>query len=278
VLTTRSFSINLPSWLDPSRLWNDLKQWATNAGNWVASGVGGRTPPLSNCGQPAPGWFTYEKLGDMVHTCSIDNSGRGEIQIKSNRGITLEVHVPGRPEYVWVEDEADWMRRLYSLGSDANQLVLLAPGQRMTVGYARPGDAFTGEFTIVADSWRAFVDDAIRAAIDLVPGHVLAGRPGTLVAATWGKCGVELHASAAQQSIDEKTVGAFIGCMFCLTTPQRRFRLSSSLAATEVRLRARRPGEAVLGAGEADRPVAARPGDRGSRHRRLAPIAAEERQ
>jgi hypothetical protein len=214
VYRTRSFSLNVPSWLNPKRWASNLKQWAKNAANWVASGLGGRTPALTNCGEPAPDWFGYEKASDMVHVCSITNGGRAEIQLKSNRGMTLEVQVPGSPSYVWVEDQPFPLRKWVGgkLGHDPDALVLLGPGQRMTIGYDRPVNGFTGDFTVASDTWRAFLDDGLRAAVDAVAGAAL---PSTaLLLYTWGQCGANAQASITGKWVDPPGVKAFIGCMF----------------------------------------------------------------
>ena len=210
VVKTKEFSFNIPTWLDPKQWLSDVQQWAADAGNWVASGLGGRTAPLTNCGAPAPSWFSYDKASDMVHVCSIDNDGRAEIQLKSNRGITVEVHVPGNPAYVWVEDQPWWLRSV--LNWNPNQLVLLGPGQRMTVGYDRPSDAFSGNFDIADDTWRAFLDDALRAMINQIAGDSLSA--GWLVTYAWGQCATGAQASLTGKWVDSPGVVSFVGCMF----------------------------------------------------------------
>ncbi len=211
VVETRSFSINLPSWFNPGAWLNQLKSWAQSAGNVAASLFFGRTPPLSNCGAAAPSWFSAEKLSDMVHTCTIDNAGRGEVQLKSNRGITLEVTVPGSPAYIWVEGQPDWLRRAMGrAGIDPNRTVLLRPGARMTVGYARPASTSSGEFRVAADSGLALADTTLRVLLrDVLPGNLLRNEEELLLLVAWADCG--------EQFVNERNivaaVGKFAGCM-----------------------------------------------------------------
>lgn len=232
ILSTRTFSINLPSWLSPSRLWNDLTQWAKNAGNWVASGVGGRTAPLTCSG--APDWFRWQKRSDLVHVCGITNAGRGEIQIKSNRGITLDVRIPGDPAYVWVEDQP-WSIRRLAPWLDPNHRVLLGPGETMTVGYNRPGGSLDGDFSITGSSLAAFVDDGARAMLDFVAGRAFGKDSGPLLMYTWAQCGVgiNLNISSVASADPAPSVGAFVGCMLqnlpALDDPQQAILLAQRL-------------------------------------------------
>lgn len=209
VVRTKTFSGNFPSWLNPQQWRSNLEQWARNAGQWVASGVAGRTPSLGNCEPPKPAWFSFEKRSDMVHVCAIDNKGRAEIQLKSNRGITVEVNVPGNPTYVWVENQPWELRK--RLPWDANRIVLLGPGQRMTVGYDRPPTAQGAEFKLSGSTPRAFADDAARALFDLVADRTLSVE--ALMLYTWAQCGANLQRSLTGATSDPpRSIGAFVGC------------------------------------------------------------------
>jgi hypothetical protein len=213
ILRTKQFSINLPSWL--VQWGRDLKQWARDLGQWIASGVGGRTPPLT-CGNGAPNWFSYEKRSDLVHTCTINNAGRAEIQLKSNRGITEDVQIPGSPAYVWVEDQPAALRRmLRNVGFDSDHRVLLGAGQRMTVGYTQSSTPFDGSFVIADDTAAAFVDDLLREALDKLVGAVLDRRhQGLLLIYTEAQCGARLHLSLSDSLLDPaKNAGQMLGCM-----------------------------------------------------------------
>jgi hypothetical protein len=213
VLRTRKFSINLPGFL--AQFISDVKQWGKDLGSWVASGVGGRTPALT-CGDAAPGWFSYNKRSDLVHTCSITNDGRAEIQLKSNRGITEDIRVPGNPDYIWVEDQPAPLRGLLTkVGFDANHEVLLPAGARMTVGYRRPATDESGSFIIADDTGPAFLDDMLRAAVDKVFGAVLdKHHQGLLLIYTEAQCAANLHLSVSDGLLDPaKNAGQMLGCM-----------------------------------------------------------------
>ena len=85
-----------PGWVDPTALWRFL-------GQKIASGIGGDR----GAGLPegSPKWFHLNpKHSDLVHGCATTSKNEGaevaEVQIKSNRGVSLEVTVPGDPAYV----------------------------------------------------------------------------------------------------------------------------------------------------------------------------------
>jgi hypothetical protein len=213
IVRTRTFSVNLPSWVVH---WaQNVRQWSSDLGHWVVSGVAGRTPPLT-CGNSAPGWFSYDKRSDLIHTCSIDNADRAEIQLKSNRGITIDVRVPGNPEYVWVDDQPWQLRHLLSnVGFDAAHRVLLGPGQRMTVGYQRPSSGFDGRFLIADDTGPAFLDDMLRAALDKLVGVALDDdHQGLLLLYTEAQCAANLHLSLSDGFLKPAAnAGQMLGCM-----------------------------------------------------------------
>jgi len=211
VVRTKSFSSIVPSWLKPSAWWDTIGDWARSAGRWVSKAIGGRTDPLGHCGPPPPSWFSYSQGSDLVHTCTIDNAGRAEIQIKSNRGVAMVVTVPGNPAYVWVEDRPGWVRNMQArLWGEPDRHVLLGPGQRMTVGYAQPTAGFQGSFSVNLDDPRAWLDNMIRGAVDLVGDAPAAA----LITYTMTRCfsGAELGASTARLSPGVSLDKA--GCMF----------------------------------------------------------------
>lgn len=213
VIRTRRFSLNLPSWI--VRWGRDVRQWSSDLGHWVVSGVAGRTSPLT-CGNSAPSWFSYDKESDLVHTCSIDNAGRAEIQLESNRGITEDISVPGTPAYVWVEDQPWPLRRLLqNVGFDSAHRVLLGPGERMTVGYTRPTASFDDRFGIADDTGPAFLDDMLRAALDKVVGAVLdEHHQALLLVYTEAQCAADLHLSLTDGPLDPaENAGQMLGCM-----------------------------------------------------------------
>lgn len=119
--------------------------WFRPVVDWVADGVrhllGDRSDPLACSGPPQWAELTPPSQ-DLVHTCATtgtDDQGNEvvEVQLRNNRGIYLEVVVPPGARYAWVEHQPDPVRAaVRSLtGRDS---ILLAPGQRMTVGIPRP--------------------------------------------------------------------------------------------------------------------------------------------
>ena len=137
VVTTSSFSVNIPSWANPVAWWHSLA-------SMVSSALGGRTSPLTCSG--APGWFHLSGVhSDLVHVCAKTNQTSdgqqvAEVQIRSNRGVSLDVTVPGKPIYVWVQDQSwDWRRKLGSLlGFDPNRTVILPAGANLAIRLSAP--------------------------------------------------------------------------------------------------------------------------------------------
>lgn len=200
VVRATQFSISLPTWLNPAQWVSNLRQWGKNAANWVASGVGGRTQPPPGCGAKAPAWFVFDKRTDLVHVCSIDNQGRAEIQIKSNRGLSQVVSVPGTPEYVWVEDFPDAIRRRMPWTSAGD--VVLAPGQTMTVGYARPATDTQMTFRSSIHAGWAQIDNVLRASADVL--SIPSSMWQIVVAYAYSKCVTDLDPSIGQKPIDSE--------------------------------------------------------------------------
>ena len=145
---TSHFSLNVPAWVA------SIGQWVRDVGQWVgqrlASALAGRTPPLTCSGPPS--WFHVASgHSDLVHVCAKDagpdSNGvdRAEIQIKSNRGVSIQVNVPGNPQYVWVEDQPWPFRQVVmdSLGQDPNRTVIL-PGRGHDDHRVRPDTAKPG--------------------------------------------------------------------------------------------------------------------------------------
>jgi len=168
-VATSSFSVNIPSWANPLHWWDSLA-------SMIASGVGGRTAPLTCSG--APGWFHLSGVSsDLVHVCAKTNHASGqevaEVQIKSNRGVSLEVTVPGSPAYVWVHGQS-WTWRQETargLGFDPNRTVILPAGETMTVGYPRLHTPAPFSFFVSGATAKAATDTAIRDMIDFAAGQ-----------------------------------------------------------------------------------------------------------
>src|SRR5205823_10335425 len=93
-----------------------------------------------------------------------------EVQIKSNRGVSVEVTVPGRPAYVWV-DGIPWSVRKWEatqLGYDANRTVILPAGATMTVGYPRERTSAPFAFFVTDTTVKAAADTFVRDLVDYV--------------------------------------------------------------------------------------------------------------
>ena len=149
-ITTRTFSLNLPSWLNP-------KAWVEDIGNWAAQTFGGRTVPVT-CPDRAPDWFHVSNLTVTVHTCGQNNpdgaTPRAEVRIKNNRGAVQQVTLAGNRDYVYVEGQPDKLRAAIGAltGTDPSNTVFLSPGDGgyMTVGYKRGSTDVT--YTTLAET------------------------------------------------------------------------------------------------------------------------------
>lgn len=205
-ISTMQFSINIPSWINPLNWWNSLTAK-------LASAVGGRTAPLSCTG--APNWFHLDAgHSDLVHVCAktnhtTDGTEVAEVQIKSNRGVSVEVTVPGRPSYVWVEG-IPWSVRKWEaakLGYDANQTVILPPGGTMTVGYPRERVSLPFSFFVTGTTVKAAADTFVRDLVDLVGEIDVA-----FVAYTEVKCSTGFSAGPGGINIGVAAVKDFLTC------------------------------------------------------------------
>ncbi len=153
-IRARSFSVHVPGWLDPSA-------WMRWLGNRLASLIGGRTAPIT-CAGGGPAWASEIKHTDEAHTCLIPNVSpvghavRAEVQIKSNRGVALEVDVPPGADYIWVQDQP-WAVRsavwAHVIHQNPDLMVLLPAGATMTAGYLRPSADENLAFQVVVSYW-----------------------------------------------------------------------------------------------------------------------------
>jgi hypothetical protein len=135
----------LPSTVQDGKLIVTTNQFSTVG--WI-SGVwnffSGETTPNSCNGAPA--WASVLGYPPSVHACISSNPAsdghiRAEVDIKSNRGTWQNLTIEGapRPEYVWAEDQPDWLVSVYrSLLGQGDGFLLLPPGKRVTAGYAQP--------------------------------------------------------------------------------------------------------------------------------------------
>lgn len=205
-IRTTHFSVNIPSWANPLAWWNSLTAK-------MASAVGGRTSPLTCSG--APSWFHLASgHSDLVHVCAKtnhtdDGTEVAEVQIKSNRGVSVEVSVPGRPAYVWVEG-IPWSVRKWEaakLGFDPNRTVILPAGATMTVGYPREYTSGPFSFFVSGTTVKAATDTFVRDLVDLV-GEV----DVAFVAYTEVKCSTGFSVGPAGLSFGTAAVKDFLGC------------------------------------------------------------------
>jgi len=166
-IATNSFSPRVFGFIDIQDLAGKIVDFIEQD---IASGIAGRTSPLTCSGGPK--WLDFDRgYSSLVHVCATGASGgRGEIQIKSNRGVSLQLSLPSGADYVWVENQPWEMRKVVgsALGIDPNRTVILPAGARMTVGLKQPQDS--GSFIITAsptgglataDTWLGILVDYI---------------------------------------------------------------------------------------------------------------------
>ncbi|MFI7598197.1 hypothetical protein [Actinoplanes sp. NPDC049681] len=203
---TSRFSLNVPTWMDPGAWWDGLTAK-------LASAVGGRTAPLTCSG--APDWFHLDTgHSDLVHICAKTNHTTegtevAEVQIKSNRGVSVEVSVPGDPAYVWQEG-ASWSWRQWTarhLSFDANRTVILPAGATMTVGYPR-GSIAEHEFFVSGTTPKAVGDTLVREAVEFLIGKV----DVVAVAYTEAKCMTGLSIGPAGVLVEVQDFHEFLTC------------------------------------------------------------------
>ncbi|MFG1925108.1 hypothetical protein [Cryptosporangium sp. NPDC048952] len=207
-LTTTDFSINIPTWANPLAWWRSFK-------SALASAVGGRTSPITCSGPPS--WFHLDAAhSGLVHACAKTNTYKGaavaEIQIKSNRGVSLQVDVPGTPSYVWVSNMT-WEQR-QALGSkydfNPNWKVLLQPGEWMTVGYKRTTISSPYSFYVSGATALAAGDTFARQMIGMVLGGGTENIARVLVAE--GNCIGDLGADLGGSHVGVNSVFGFLDC------------------------------------------------------------------
>jgi hypothetical protein len=161
----QTFSAHMPAWLNPGA-------WMGWLGNRLASLVGGRTPPI-NCPGGGPAWASVSKQTDEAHSCLIPNvdqashATRAEVQIKSNRGVALEVDIPPGADYTWVQDQP-WAVRAAVWGhvihQDPSVMALLPAGATLTAGYRQPAADEDLSFQVNVSYWSmaySLIGDAV---------------------------------------------------------------------------------------------------------------------
>ena len=169
VVSTASFSI--VSWTTAKLL--------KPVGDFMAEKLAGRTDP-PDCSGP-PSWASVNgSPSGSTHACVragkplADGTPVVELEVKSNRGTYQWVHLPStlKREYVWIEDQNDYVRAAIRKVFGRGETVLLGPGQRMTIGYRQPvaptqlalrtyADTAAGVMSAARLSLDAITDDAV---------------------------------------------------------------------------------------------------------------------
>jgi hypothetical protein len=131
----RNFSPYLPGWADASRWFDDLIGTANRM-------FRGRTTPPS-CVSLPPSWaeFTQPTLDILLSCASTNVAGkvpRVEVMVKNNRGFTQEITIPSGVAYAAAQDQPEPLRRLVRFVAGGRDVVLLPPGNWLTMGFTRP--------------------------------------------------------------------------------------------------------------------------------------------
>jgi hypothetical protein len=147
-VTANTFSNRFGGW------WNPLN-WAETVANTVATTVTGvfdaavhwvtgRTSPPA-CANNPPNWATKTTNElSSVHVClqanaAPDGTPRVEVFLKSNRNTLQLITVPAGVDYIWVEDEPDWIRPILARAAGGQPTDILLPGGKsMSYGYRQP--------------------------------------------------------------------------------------------------------------------------------------------
>jgi hypothetical protein len=237
--STSSFSINIPSWANPL-------DWLRGLKSLLAEAVGGRTSPLTCPGSP-PSWFQLNTVyTDTVHACATtnhtsDGTEVAEVQIKSNRDVSLEVTVPGSPAYVWVDGESWAYRKALGTqtGYDPNQTVILPPGGWMTVGYPRGSRPDAESFSVSDITVNAEVDTLTRMLFEKgVEGNIDAtgDLPGIGLTEVW--CGADVAGPLSGGALSAGDLEHFLECWTgkvatALEDPQNAINVASQFGIPE---------------------------------------------
>ncbi len=156
VVGASEFSDWFGGWWNPANWIEEIVQVGQGAFDFAADYISGRTDP-PHCPSDAPDWSRVDTSElSSVHVClkantAEDGTERAEIYLKSNRRTGQFISVPPGVEYLWVEDQPDWLRPYLTaagMGSDGH--ILLLGGQSMSFGYRQPAS----EVTIEARSYQ----------------------------------------------------------------------------------------------------------------------------
>jgi hypothetical protein len=221
-----TFSLRLPSWLDPRR-------WLADRVDSVVDSLTARTDPPP-CSKTRLDWATLKPATTLMHSCLISNiepkskAVRAEVQLSPNRRFFVWSTVPEGVQYAWLEDQPEALRvalgHVFPLMKSGRQ-VLVGPGTRMTSGAPRPASDRTLTFTAFIDGYSAGLSLAasLLGLIDLDPPALLPAlgwltaqcadevpSKATDVDGSWGftTCVAETAVSALEKP--EKAVGAAV--------------------------------------------------------------------
>jgi hypothetical protein len=150
VLWVSEFSDFFGGWWNPANWVEEVFQVGQGAWDAVADWMTGRTDPPP-CGD-APPWARVQTSElSSVHVClqanpADDGTERAELFVKSNRNTAQLITLPAGADYVWVENQPDWMRgplvEGFNVGNadpvDGDTHVVLLGGQSMSVGFRQP--------------------------------------------------------------------------------------------------------------------------------------------
>lgn len=157
-IITSDFSPNIFGWID-------LPAFARGIGDDISNWVGGGTTPRG-CDGGAPSWATVSGNQQLAHLCAISNTETGsgairaEVQVQSNRQYYQWVTVPAGNDYLWVDNQPDFIRAAIGkvTGHDPSREVLLAEGNWLTAGYQQTATYQEKKFNVYSDKWSTAFD------------------------------------------------------------------------------------------------------------------------
>jgi hypothetical protein len=206
------FSPHLPGWVD-------IGDWVSGQVDAARRWLTGRTTPPT-CTRPAPGWARLDAPTlDVLLTCLTDNPldgvDRAEIVVKNHRGLTQEITIPPGVAYAAVEGQPERIRQLVRTLASGADVVLLSPGDTMTVGFTQPAADRTVELT-PHPSALALAGDLVFQLADLAKEPGKQGRVAALlaVAKCYGANGEKL-AGVIPTGLDAVTdlIKAVVACV-----------------------------------------------------------------
>ncbi len=152
VVWTDDFSDWFGGWWNPANWLEETIQVGQGVFDQVADWATGRTdPPACDDGEGQPDWARVATAElASVHVCLQPNEENGDVRaelyLKSNRNTLQLVTLPAGADYVWVQDQPEWMRPIlvdaFNVGDldpvDGDTHVLLVGGKAMSIGFRQP--------------------------------------------------------------------------------------------------------------------------------------------